>query len=203
MTMFAKIAVAAAISVAGFSAHALPVASIGAGSAATAQVLGASLFSTNFVATVTNSTTQPHVEVTRPNGLRTAYDFYTFGTSGGPVTIDFDSVNNNNTDMEVGLWNAAGILLAANDDNNYDSGGSGLDAAIVNFNVAAGNYFIGVCRFSCSFGNDFAVSGGALGASATYVMNVSANQVPEPGTMALMGLALVGLGVASRRSKVR
>jgi hypothetical protein len=202
MNMFSKIALAAAISVAGFAAHALPVASIGAGTAATAQVLGASLFSTNSLSTVTNSTTQPHVEVTRSNGLRTAYDFYTFGTSGGPVTIDFDRVNNN-TDMEVGLWNAAGILLAANDDNNYDSGGSVLDAAIVNFNVAAGNYFIGVCRFSCSFGNAFAVSGGALGASATYVMNVSANQVPEPGTMALMGLALVGLGVASRRSKVR
>lgn len=198
MTNFSKIALAAAVAAAGFAAQASPVASTGAGTAGTAQVLGSTSFSTNFLATVTNSTGQPHVEVTRSAALTTSYDFYRFATQSGLITIDFDTVNN--TDMEVGIWNLAGTLLASNDDNDYDNGGFIFDSAIVNFNVAAGDYIIGVCRFNCTFANGFGVSGSALGAGAAYVMNVSAN-VPEPGSVALAGLALAGLGLASRRKR--
>lgn len=188
----------AALAAAALSAQAGPVTSSHATTFAGAQVISSASFTTNFVGTVTNSTGQAHVEISRGATPSNEYDYYSFTTTGGLITLDMDS----GFDNEIGLWNAAGVLLAADDDTDYDNGGTVLDAAIVDFNVAAGTYIVGVCRFNCGFGANGFITGSGVGAN-TYTLNISANQgtVPEPTSLALAGLALAGLGVASRRKR--
>jgi len=48
----------------------------------------------------------------------------------------------------------------------------------------------------------FGLAGGAALASSLITVNVGASSVPEPGSMALVGLALAGLAVMRRRRKV-
>jgi hypothetical protein len=97
-------------------------------------------------------------------------------------------------DTEIAIFDAAGVLLAENDD-----GGNGLYSGIFDLSLAAGDYTLAVAPFlgGASFSDGFGVSPGT--GTGDYIINASLTVVPEPGTLAFLGL---GLGMmAFRRRK--
>ncbi len=149
-------------------------------------------------------------------------DFLDLGVIGGEGTYSFDTTGSTNhgggdLDTEIGLWDAAGTLLAADDD------GLGFPFSIVTEDLTAGVYWIGISEFNSVFEDGWVNSGSAFEAdeSGTTVLNINgvfAGQkdagdeattglpetafykvtvVPAPASLALLGLG--GLAAARRR----
>jgi len=84
--------------------------------------------------------------------------FVDLGIIGAPSTFIFDTVGSTNDtgggalDTELGLWDAAGILIDSNDDT------TGL-ASEVTFAAPAGEYFLGISEFDSIFGDGFTNTG--------------------------------------------
>jgi hypothetical protein len=75
---------------------------------------------------------------------------YVFNTDNSVNTAP----NTFNTDTEMGLWDAAGTLIAADDD------GSALNLwSQITANLTAGMYFIGISEFNSVFENGFLNTG--------------------------------------------
>jgi hypothetical protein len=116
--------------------------------------------------------------------------FFTFFTDEDPN--GFVGIN---VDTEIAIFDSAGILIAEDDDS-----GNGLYSGIFDLSLAAGDYTLAVAPFlgGQSFSDGFGVSPGP--GTGDYILTASLTQVPEPGTLAFLGLGSLGL-LARRRRK--
>ena len=148
-------------------------------------------------------------------------DMFGFSWGGGLLTI----AGNGSFDTQLSLFDALGFGLIHDDKN-----GIGLQSLITDV-LAAGNYLIamsaynydpqsaGGAIFPTGFpgpylptgpggglplsgwgGGDIFARGGEYDISFSSVVN--SPSVPEPGTLALLGIGLVGMGLARRRKTV-
>ena len=188
---------------------------------ATAQNVNGS-FSLDFDANITlnnnptftnTSTTIPHVSI-RATGDGT-FDFYRFSSLGGRIILDIDATPAaagggdlaGNRDTEIGIWDAAGNFIDFNDDSAPADPGSPsvLNSFLDLLGQPAGDYIVGVCRFSCTFAGGFSISGLALTSAGFYTLHISTEPaaVPEPSAVILLGSGLAGLGAFSRRRSTK
>lgn len=153
-------------------------------------------------------------------------DLFAFVWGGGVLTIDgIGSV----FDAQLHLFDSSGMGIGENDDGAVGPTCGGFNCPAISLNLAADLYYIAISSFNndaldaaslpvFGFTNTFfdlagnfiqgPLGNGALagwdgfgGSSGSYNINFSAavNAVPEPGTLALLGIGLLGVGLARRR----
>ena len=134
-------------------------------------------------------------------------DLFAFGWAGGlfQAATNGAFASSRTFDTMLFLFDAAGTFITANDD--FGNLGSRISA-----NLAAGTYYLGISGWSNDARN--AASGdfrfGATGVLSHWQggghtgryrigLNRATASVPETGTIALLGLGLIGMGLARRR----
>jgi hypothetical protein len=142
---------------------------------AQAQVLNFEDFDLTANPKIFASTTVPHVTI-QGTGDDTL-DFFVFETTGTPLAT-FDVDDPTSFDTEIFLWDAAGTLLASNDDNE-DGQQAELDVnSLIRRTLPAGTYVLAVGRFNSAGANNFVVTGNTPQAGNSYTLHVSINPIP-------------------------
>ncbi|GAX59177.1 cell surface receptor IPT/TIG [Candidatus Scalindua japonica] len=164
----------------------------------------------------------PWVSIVAPANNDT-FDYYSFSVNnGGDVGIfdvDFGVGGVGSIDTTIALWDSLGNVLpfGFNDDSNAALGAAGsvsdLDPFLPYVFQNPGLYIVGVAGSpSTAVQGGWDLAGTTLPSLSTYVISVSlenGNQqgsqqpIPEPTTIALLSIGLMGLTVAGARRKWR
>jgi len=138
-----------------------------------------------------------------------SFDYYSFTTHFPNSLVIFDidhtkATNNVALNTEILAFSPSGTFYGSNDDSPITYGALGstttMDSYLEVTFANPGLYVIGVARYhSIPLGGGAGIGGTYLKAGDEYTLQISVPQVPEPSTLVLAGLGVIGVFGMGRR----